>query len=383
MSFWIYPIIFLISCGLINLSDKLKKQQRFCIVLVALLMPSILSGCRDYSMGYDVELYGNRYFELAHQYNFIDYIQLMTDKQIEPLYAILNKLVSYVSDSPHLLYGIQTFIILILIYLMVKECNYSTATCFMAFFCIMFIDSFNILRQYLAIAIIFFSFKFVRKKKFIKYIICIAISTGFHFTGISGLILWPLYSWITMFNKSNPKKIKNISSKSKRKIILITLLAVLLVIQFGRVTSTLVGIGFFPVRYVAYDTGIDTTLNISGIVSRLPLLILAFIIFKHRKEKNREAYFFLTMLILEIIFVQLRTLGVVFLRITYIFIIFKILLIGNLCNTNSTISIVKRKVYKLNIYSAFVYLYTIAYFVLVYFVISNEGYYLSTLLGIR
>lgn len=53
-----------------------------------------------------------------------------------------------------------------------------------------YFSSFNILRQYLAIAIVFFSITFIKKGKLIPYILCIVLASLFHKTA---LIMLPLY----------------------------------------------------------------------------------------------------------------------------------------------------------------------------------------------
>lgn len=379
MSFWIYPIVFSLSCGLLRLSEKIEKRQRIIIVIFALLLPSIISGCRDYSMGYDVEHYGNRYFELAKQYNLFDYMKWMTERQIEPLYALLNKVVSYVTVSPHVLYGTQTFMILFLIYLVVKENGYPIDVCLMAFFCFMFVDSFNILRQYIATAIVFYSYIFIKRKKIVKYIICIAIAMGFHFMAVTGFVLWPIYYGIAKFDDSVTKDTLKNSKKVKRKIIILSLVAVGLVLSFSNISGILVRTGILPARYIAYGTDLSTSINITGTLSRLPLFVLAYIAYKCRKKNDSEFYFLLTLLILEIVLIQLRTLGSVFFRISFVFTFFKILLIGHLCNRYPHR---KKNIYKLRMFHLLTCAYTIFYFVLVYFVVRNEGYYSSAILGI-
>ena len=52
----IYFIVFALSCCLLKMAEKSKRKQRIFLVLFALCIPALLSGMRDYSMGYDVRL---------------------------------------------------------------------------------------------------------------------------------------------------------------------------------------------------------------------------------------------------------------------------------------------------------------------------------------
>ena len=114
----IYFIVFALSCCLLKMAEKSKRKQRIFLVLFALCIPALLSGMRDYSMGYDVRLYGNRYFYMAQNEKIMSFMKEMTlQKQIEPLYALLTYISAVLFPTPHYMYFVQTFIILLLVYL--------------------------------------------------------------------------------------------------------------------------------------------------------------------------------------------------------------------------------------------------------------------------
>ena len=380
MSFLIYPIVFSFSCGLLYLSDRVIKKQRGAIVFFALLIPSFVFGCRDYSMGYDVLHYGNRYFEMATKMNTFEYIEWMSDRQIEPLYTLLNKFVSYFTSNPNVLYIVQTFIILYLIYLVAKDNGYPSDVCVFSFFGFMLIDSFNILRQYLAMAVILYSYIFIRRKKIIKYVICIIIGIGFHSTAIIGLFFWPLSKILSNFKSVDIiNSIKN-DKKVKKRILIIGIIALLIVFNFNQLSSLLIQIGIFPERYVFYETMSITTIAISSLISRFPLLILFIIRFyKNEQKSNSDYYFLLTMLIIEIVLSQLGSLGSVYLRIAYYFAFFRILVSGKICTKDIKNN---NRLLTPTAFRILTYSYIFLYFILVYFIVNDEGFYSSTILGI-
>lgn len=65
-----YVLIFGVSAGFIYCSEKTQsKLLKRILIILALLIPSILAGLRDYSIGNDVLLYGNKWFERSCMYN--------------------------------------------------------------------------------------------------------------------------------------------------------------------------------------------------------------------------------------------------------------------------------------------------------------------------
>ena len=74
-----YIATFVISCGLFLLSEYRRFANHFflkyTIVIFAILIPSLIAGLRDFSVGTDVRLYGNFWFEYAGKMNFLEYAQ--------------------------------------------------------------------------------------------------------------------------------------------------------------------------------------------------------------------------------------------------------------------------------------------------------------------
>lgn len=56
-----------------------------------------------------------------------------------------------------------------------------------------FAFSFSGLRQAIALAIIFYSFKYIKEKSLIKFILCVALAMSFHTTAIIFVVAYPLY----------------------------------------------------------------------------------------------------------------------------------------------------------------------------------------------
>lgn len=111
----------------------------------------------------------------------------------EPGYSLLNALLKLIWPNPIFMYFVVSAIILgIIIYTCIKQSKDICMSVFL-FMCMgFFFFSINIQRQYIALAICFFSYQFISydKKDIKKYLISILIASTFH---ISALIMIPFY----------------------------------------------------------------------------------------------------------------------------------------------------------------------------------------------
>lgn len=172
-----------------------------------------------------------------------------------------------------------------------------------------YFNSLGIIRQYCAIAIVFYSIQFIKNKNLMKFIICIVLAVSFH---RSALIAAPLYLIYRI--------------KSNKKIYILLLLG-------GFVSSGillyLVG-KIFPM-YLGYLT---SKLGEGGnklIILFNALGILCIFCFKYIKKKSSETDFYLNTLFIGIfIFNSMNKFGQVGTRGALYYIIFTLLLIPEL-----------------------------------------------------
>lgn len=208
---FIYLATYLSSLFFIMIAEKYRvllvnnqSSQRFLtnlpyllLILIALLIPAILAGVRDYSVGTDVLVYGNAWFNRAFTVDYKTYVEWATSSSIGSGYAFLNYVVSRFSDNPHVFYFIYNLLENILIFLGIKHfrgninVTLGMATYYFLFFNVLL----NILRQGMALALIVWGLKYVVDKKFVKYILVVAIATLFHSTAILAVVIYLVY-WV-------------------------------------------------------------------------------------------------------------------------------------------------------------------------------------------
>lgn len=193
-----YLIIFAISLFFIHCSEISKsKYKSISFAFLALFILSLFAGLRDYSLGTDVLLYGKGWFDKSLEFDsLISFLKKADEYGIGIGYAALNYFVSRISVDFHFFLFIFQFIHLTLIYFTIRSMKTHLSITF-AFFIYLFSFyniSFNILRQIMAVSIVFFGFRYIQNNKLIKYLLTIILACSFHSTAIIGFILYPI-SW--------------------------------------------------------------------------------------------------------------------------------------------------------------------------------------------
>lgn len=174
----IYILIILIL--LLLYRSELTKDTKIAFTLILLIF---ISGFRD-GVGTDYNMYKDIFYNIHH-------IENIYAGGVEIGFELINKIAYGIYENHVLLFLITSIII---IGLTIKNiCDYSK---FYSYSVILFImmgyyhSSFNGVRQHLAMAIGMFALRYILKKDFIKYLICIIIAMMFHKTA---LILLPIY----------------------------------------------------------------------------------------------------------------------------------------------------------------------------------------------
>lgn len=157
-----------------------------------------LAGLRDYTVGTDVLGYGVSVFQEAHiHHSYFDY-STQTMLRMESGYLMLNFLVSRITGDFHLMLFLLMFMQIFfiengLLYFRKKiPVIYGFAT-FVFFY---FSPSLNIMRQMLALAIIFYAFRFVIERKKLLFLLWVAIASLFHISAWCAAFIYPVYAFL-------------------------------------------------------------------------------------------------------------------------------------------------------------------------------------------
>lgn len=273
----IYLVFFAISFLLIYLSEKYKNNKKisYSLEIVAILTLSILAGIRSLDIGTDVKTY----VQPAFMHTIVSGLDNYFTSQIEIGYMILNYLVSLFTHRISILLFVIQFIIIFFSYQGIKKiCKDNSNMGFMIFIILFYNMSLNIVRQFLALAFLLYSFKFLYQKKYLITILIIILSSLFHKSAIIFLAVPLLYKFA--------EKIKKRDIPSFVIAIATGLLTILL---FDNLLSLFVKIGFLPEKYLFYqDHYVNATLNFQFIFIMVDLVIILLYLFQRNKKLNKE-----------------------------------------------------------------------------------------------
>lgn len=109
----------------------------------------------------------------------------------EPLNVWLIR-IGYGLNSPHFYFVVAAFLTMMFFYKGIKKHSrdyFLSALCFIGF-PMFFLESLNIVRQFVAISIIFYSITYIHEKKFLKFLGCVFLACMFHVTAFVAVIMY-------------------------------------------------------------------------------------------------------------------------------------------------------------------------------------------------
>jgi hypothetical protein len=185
LTYFIYIslLLFMVTLGFIDVrsngnSLSLKKDRliRRPLLLFSILTFTIIIGLR-YDVGIDWKHYKNLLEELMNNGT--------TDREIEYGYYLLMKIVDYLRLNYVYIFILISFLQIIFLYARGKDFNKVFPFLIIFFFTMgNFIYSLNIMRQMIAISIIFYGTKYIVNKNFIAWLLICVLAFFFHKTSV-------------------------------------------------------------------------------------------------------------------------------------------------------------------------------------------------------
>ena len=305
---WIYLVTFSLTLVFsytneVNLK-KLhpNKMKHFISACMIILAPAIIAALRADSVGVDTLVYAKPVFSFSVGCSsFLEVLNRFSD--IEPLFLFVAFLISRISTNFHLFLFFISFIVELFTYLAIyrnkDKCSIFVGEAIFLFF--MYNQSFNMMRQSIAMAIMLFGMTYLFERKYITYVLWLFVGYFFHKSIIIGLVFIPLFIFFGEYRKCI-NSVRNLSLKKIfvlwTKFFVVTIAAFLVVFAFQSIVMWLGGIGIISDRFTNYLNGDAGSFRSKFfIIYLLPVLIL-FI----TKNKNEMGYTFLSIELLNIIF---------------------------------------------------------------------------------
>lgn len=316
---YIYLIVFFISCVSAYISQKCFEQEKkvsgifFAVLTIAI--PSLLAGLRDTSIGTDVEIYMERYFQYASMSGTFSEYRQICDTDL--LYAILNYVISRFTSNFNIFMFIVQFIITSLVYVISYK-NRDKSPIWLSlfvYFMVYYNRNLNIIRQSIATAITFYGYKYIKNKEIGKYILCILIATLFHSTAIFAITIYVIHNMIE-------------GKKGNKYKFIILVAIIILIANYGKILTILIyNIGIIPIRYARYIPEGEFSFSITETLIKLVILVFIYFHSKALKQYNSENNFMVYMALLDFVFLQIGAFAGYAQRIAFYFGYYYILLI--------------------------------------------------------
>lgn len=165
------------------------KQNSRTALFAGILLLSLLAGLRASDVGIDTTFY---------------YEAFITDFGLRPWqfkdegFRLLVRITMWITNSPVVVFFLISLATNALIIIRLWEFRDSASFSYMTFLYItlFYIGTMNTIRQYLAVAILFYATRYLEKQHYLLFIIGLVLATSIHTTAIMGIAFLFVYYWI-------------------------------------------------------------------------------------------------------------------------------------------------------------------------------------------
>lgn len=203
---FVYSGVFVYEIAIMYLYRYLKERKYTklntflkCIVLFfALSIPIIIFGLRDYSVGSDTKSYANIFNWIGSDFS------LKNLTVYEFGYSLLNAIIHSITDNFTVLLFVIGGIIVCLTFFAILQLTEDSPVSIAIYMGLgLYAQSFNVMRQYLAISLILVGLVFlIKKNNWWMFLIFIVLATSFHTTAICAIVILPFkyikFNWIVL-----------------------------------------------------------------------------------------------------------------------------------------------------------------------------------------
>jgi hypothetical protein len=190
VSIYYFLIGIVIVFSFISILIHIDRKTNIIFIGFCCLFIFLIQAFRSSSVGVDVSGY-------LLGYNILNTMDIWNGEQYQNYeigFSVFSQFLYFLGCSEQAyLAVIAAFIIIPIGYICYKYSKNSFLSLFIYITLGFFTFSFSGLRQIMATAITFFSFKYVTQKKYIKFFICILIAMSFHKSAVIFLFAYPLY----------------------------------------------------------------------------------------------------------------------------------------------------------------------------------------------
>lgn len=324
-----YVLTTIITCFMAYLANVLllsknKKNVRYgkLIMICIIVMFSMVAGLRDYTIGTDISFYVRPIFNYSINNTLTD-LFVMESTNLEPLYLILNYVSANVFNNMGAVLFCLQFIVILFVVMRICDYTYTKKMWIgiLAYNCLYFPISLNLMRQSIAMAILFWGSRYLfgEKCNIKKYLICMLFSVGFHVTGIIGLVF--LFCSLYYSKHITTGRDKSLFIKS----LLLVAGTIVAIMFFDKAVEIIAGLAPFMNKFNRYSEQAYSGFQINPFLIRIPLILLTFLSWKEYKKGNNENYLLFIFVVFDLLLAQLRAYSAGLYRLSIYFAYFKMI----------------------------------------------------------
>ncbi len=186
------------SMGRSKYKRKIKMSSHSITMVIyfgVLIIPVVLVSGLRYGISVDyIKIYESGFYRITKGN--------ISQSDFEIGFRLLVKACAAIMDEPWFMFLVVALITIVLFFQSAKKCSKSFILSVSLFFLMgIYFDTFNGIRQYIAVALFVYSYRYIQEKKFWKFIILMFIAGLFH---TSAFFFIPAY-WIHKVNINIPK----------------------------------------------------------------------------------------------------------------------------------------------------------------------------------
>lgn len=182
MLIYLLSVFFIIFIGLI-FNYKNRKQKKIYLIISFFILITIAC-IRDNNVGVDTEQYVRNYKVISS----LDFSEL-SSLRYELGFSYLCKILSNFSENPQILIIVTSIFINISVLRFIYKNSDNVLLSTILYVIMNFYFSYmNIMRQAIAVSIILWAYEYLKKRRYIPFIILVILATMFHFSAILAII---------------------------------------------------------------------------------------------------------------------------------------------------------------------------------------------------
>lgn len=328
----IYVIIFAVSTFMFYIPERIRgKWIRKILIIIGILLPSILAGCRADTVGVDVLTYGKAfYLDAVYSSSFNDYFSSKILASFSEIgFHFVNYILSRFFVDYHWGFFFYELLIITFMYfgfsVMKKVYHIPIWMCMLLFYLFYYNASLNAMRQSIALSILFYAITFIFVKNYKRFIVFAFIATLFHASAaIIACVIVPMYLLL-----QQDRKIDAVKQTLQGSIFIVV--SIIALYFTPNMINYLVSINIFRSLYAKYllndAYGTNDDIAISLLIIYMIYMVLHILLKKSMDSKHLNSLFFL---MLSVLMVGLSLGGHSFNRISYYFFPLQIVSLNNM-----------------------------------------------------